>query len=139
MERIREAAAVLSRPKPRQEEVRPLQSKWLVDQKKDKKTRPLREVLDELQAKVIKAAKELQLRSAEQPVVPSLLGVEDPFLPKAARELQLRSAEQPATPSLLGVEEPFLPELEHTNEDPFLAELKRRQLQPLLPKHPRNT
>ena len=37
VQRIREAVAVLSRPKPRQEEVRPLQSKWLVARKKGKK------------------------------------------------------------------------------------------------------
>jgi hypothetical protein len=37
MERIREAAAVLSRPKPRKEEVQPLQSKWQVARLKDKK------------------------------------------------------------------------------------------------------
>ena len=34
MQRIREAVAVLSRPNPRQEDVRPLQSKWQVAQKK---------------------------------------------------------------------------------------------------------
>ena len=76
MERIREAAAVLSRPKPRQKEVRPLQSKWQVARLKDKKNRSLPEVLDEFQGKVIKAAKELQLK---------LLGVEDPFLPELER------------------------------------------------------
>jgi len=32
MQRIREAVAVLSRPKPRKEDVRPLQSKWQVAQ-----------------------------------------------------------------------------------------------------------
>ena len=36
-QRIREAVAVLSRPKPKQEDVRPLQSKWQVAQKKTKK------------------------------------------------------------------------------------------------------
>ena len=35
-QRIREAVAVLSHPKPRQEDVRPLQSKWQVAQKKTK-------------------------------------------------------------------------------------------------------
>ena len=73
MERIREAAAVLSRPKPRQKEVQPLQSKWQVAQQKDEKRRPLPEVLHEFQGKVVKAAKELQLK---------LSGVEDPFLPE---------------------------------------------------------
>ena len=70
MQRIREAAAVLSRPKPRKEDVRPLQSKWQVLQKKDKKPSLLREVLQEFQGKVIKAAQKLQLELsdiAEQP------------------------------------------------------------------------
>ena len=35
-QRIRQAVAVLSRPKPRKEDVRPLQSKWRVAQKKRK-------------------------------------------------------------------------------------------------------
>ena len=41
MQRIREAVAVLSHPKPRQEDVRPLQSKWQVAQK-TKKTEAVR-------------------------------------------------------------------------------------------------
>ena len=61
MQRIREAAAVLSHPKPKQEDVRPLQSKWQVARKKDKEPRPLGEVLHEFQGKVIKAAQKLQL------------------------------------------------------------------------------
>ena len=36
MQRIREAAAVLSHKKPRQEDVQPLQSKWGVAQQKNK-------------------------------------------------------------------------------------------------------
>ena len=40
MERIKEAAAVLSRPKPRKEEVQPLQSKWQVAPQKDKTRDP---------------------------------------------------------------------------------------------------
>ena len=39
MQRIREAAAVLSHKKPRQEDVQPLQSKWGVAQQKNKKRR----------------------------------------------------------------------------------------------------
>ena len=50
---IREAVAVLSFPKPRQEDVRPLQSKWQVAQKKDKQPRPSEEVLHEFKGKVI--------------------------------------------------------------------------------------
>ena len=67
MQRIREAVDVLSTSKPRQEDVRPLQSKWQVAQKKDKKPRPLEEVLREFQGKVIKAAEELQQELASLP------------------------------------------------------------------------
>ena len=60
MQRIREAVAVLSRPKPRQEDVQPLLSKWQVAHRKDKQTRPLEETLREFQGKGIKAEQELQ-------------------------------------------------------------------------------
>ena len=76
MERIREAAAVLSRPKPGRGDVQPLQRQWQVTQKKDQKPIPLAEMLDEFRGKVIKAAQELQLK---------LLGVEDPCLPELER------------------------------------------------------
>ena len=69
-QRIREAVAVLSRPKPRQKDVRPLQGKWLVAQKQNDKPRPLADVIQEFQRRVIKAAQTLQLElsdSAEQP------------------------------------------------------------------------
>ena len=70
MQRIREVVAVLSRPKPRREDVQPLQSKWQVAQKTKKKPRSLGEILPEFQAKVIKAAHKLQLEltdSTQQP------------------------------------------------------------------------
>ena len=56
VERIKEAVAVLSQPRPRQEDVRPLQSKWQVVRKKDGKPRPLKDVLEEFKTKVIAAA-----------------------------------------------------------------------------------
>ena len=40
MQRIREVVAVLSRPKPRREDVQPLQSKWQVAQKTKKNRGP---------------------------------------------------------------------------------------------------
>ena len=58
---IREAVAVLSHPKPRKQDVQPLQSKWQVAQKTDRKPRPLEDVLHEFKGKVIKAAQKLQL------------------------------------------------------------------------------
>ena len=47
VERIRTAVNILTRPKPRQEDVRPLQGKWQVAQKtKDKTARPLKDVIE---------------------------------------------------------------------------------------------
>ena len=60
VQRIREAAAVLSHPKPRKEDVRPLQNKWHLKQIKNKQSRPLGDVLKEFQGKVIQAAQKLQ-------------------------------------------------------------------------------
>ena len=74
VQRIREAAAVLSRPKPKQEDVEPLQSKWKVrQQKKGKKRRPLGEVLKEFQDKVIHAAQKLQQQLSDSAERPALL------------------------------------------------------------------
>ena len=73
-QRIREAVAVLSASKPRQEDVRPLQSKWQVTQwqkrtkwqkrASGKKPRPLWDVTQEFRDKVIKAAQKLQQQLA---------------------------------------------------------------------------
>ena len=70
MERLKEAAAVLSRSKPRQEDVRDLQNDWQVSSKKGSKSIPLPEVIQEFRGKIIKAAQKLQqqiLDSAEPP------------------------------------------------------------------------
>ena len=65
-QRIREAVAVLSRPKPRQEDVRPLQSKWQVSHRnRDKKQKSLPDAIQELRDKVIKAAQKLQQQLAD--------------------------------------------------------------------------
>ena len=64
-QRIRETVAVLLQRRPRQEDVRPPQSKWQVAQTKDKKPRPLGEVLQELESKVIKAAQKLHHQLAD--------------------------------------------------------------------------
>ena len=71
-QRITEAVALLSQPKPRQEDVRPLQSKWKVPQRINNKRMPLEDVIKNLKIKVIEAAQKLQLQlagSAEQPAV----------------------------------------------------------------------
>ena len=75
-QRLREAVAVLSNPKPRQEDVRPLQSKWQVAQQIHKKTRPLGDVIQEFKTKVIEAAKKLQLDLSDSAAQPVLSAVE---------------------------------------------------------------
>ena len=95
VQRIREAAAVLSPPKPRKEDVQPLQSKWQVRQQtKGKKPRPLGEVLKEFQDKVIHAAQKLQQQlsdSAERPAAD-----EDPFLSNLKERQRKRAIETEA-------------------------------------------
>ena len=71
-QRIREAVAVLSQTKPRQEDVEPLQSKWHGAQRQNRKRRPLQDVIEEFRTKVIEAAQTLQRQlpgTAEQPAV----------------------------------------------------------------------
>ena len=68
--------AVLSQPQSRQEDVRPLQNKWQVTQKKDKTKKThetTKRCLEEFKCKVIAAARESQQQlanSAEQPDTP---------------------------------------------------------------------
>ncbi len=64
-QRLREAVAVLSRSKTRQEDLKPLQPKWQVSQKQGKKARPLADMIQEFQVKIIKAAQELQQQLAD--------------------------------------------------------------------------
>jgi len=102
MQRIREAVAVLSAPKPRQEDVRPLQSKWQVAQQKNKKPIPFEEVLREFQGKVIKAAQELQQQLADSAEKPALIGSttaadEDPILLARLKERQRKRATETET------------------------------------------
>ena len=67
---LNEAVAVLSRsPRPRQEEVRPLQSKWGVTQTKKGKIRPLAEVISEFERKVVVAAQKFQQQLASNPAL----------------------------------------------------------------------
>ena len=57
LQRIREAAAVLARPKPKREDVQPILNKWQVAQKKNSKKRPLKDVIHEFREKVVEAAR----------------------------------------------------------------------------------
>ena len=73
-QRIRDAVAVLSRPKPRKGDLQPLQPKWQVAQKQHKQPRPLADVIQEFQCKVIKAAQVLQQQLADSAEKPALDG-----------------------------------------------------------------
>ena len=105
MERLKEAAAVLSRSKPRQEDVRDLQNDWQVSSKKGSKPIPLPEVIQEFRGKIIKAAQKLQqqiLDSAEPPAShdPMLTRLKDRQSKRAqdsAAEQQRPSAKPKAT------------------------------------------
>ena len=76
MERLKEAAAVLSRSKPRQEDVRDLQNDWQVAQRKHQKPIPLPEVIQEFRGKIIKAAQKLQQQLLDSAEPPASSGVE---------------------------------------------------------------
>ena len=67
---------MLSQPKPRQEDVQPLQNEWHVAQQQNKKRRPLADVIQEFQDKVINAAKELQQQLSETAQQPASSTVE---------------------------------------------------------------
>ena len=116
MERLKEAAAVLSRPNPRKEDVRELQNDWQVAQKKHRKPIPLPEVIQDFRGKIIKAAQKLQqqlLASAERPV---LTGLKDRQRKRAQRKSVKRTRaaraaqdsaaqSQPAVLSSVGLQE----------------------------------
>ena len=76
LERLKEAAAVLSRSKPRQEDVRDLQNDWQVASKKHQKPIPLPEVIQEFRGKIIKAAQKLQQQLLDSAEPPASSGVE---------------------------------------------------------------
>ena len=66
---VREAVAALTRaPRPRAEDVRPLLGKWRVEQRQQRKHRPLPEIIRDLEDKVIRAAQKLQAELANKPV-----------------------------------------------------------------------
>jgi hypothetical protein len=104
---IREAVAVLSQPKPRQEDVESLQSKWKVPRRKNNKKTRLQDVIKNLEIKVIEAAQTLQQQlasSAEQPAIAACSGDgadahddfpvgEDPFLAELRRRQQKRATQ----------------------------------------------
>ena len=67
VQRVREAAKILASPKPRQEDIRDLQSpsNWNVAGKRAGKPRPLADVIEDLKCKVLEAARKLQRQLTE--------------------------------------------------------------------------
>ena len=79
---VKEAVTVLSRaPRPRQEEVRPLQSKWGIARNREGMPRLLLDVIQELEQKVVNAAHRLAnsvTSSAAQPAATCVASSEHP-------------------------------------------------------------
>ena len=84
--------------------------------KKDKKPRPLGEVLQEFQAKVIKAAQKLQLELADSTEQPA-----------EGRSGASGSAEQPASSTVEQSAPMDTADGTDLDEDPVISELRERQ------------
>ena len=96
LESIREAAAALSTPKPRQEDVRPFIKKWQLGPCRDKTHY---EMVQEFQRKVIKAAQKLQQQLRDSVAQSASSTVQQPVRMEEASRQQTASssAEQPAS------------------------------------------
>ena len=111
---VKEAVVILSRvPRPRQEDVQPLLSKRGVAQFKERKNRPLAEVIGELEQRVVNAAQTLQAQLANNA---GKLATVAPA-----------SAAQPAVSCVTIARAASCTAAGSAGDDPFLAELKRRQ------------
>ena len=104
LQRIREAVAVLTSGKkeqPSKEDVRPLlgPKNWNVAQRKDKKPRPLGDMLQDFQGKVIKAAQKLQQQLRDSVAQSASSTTQQPVRMEEASRQQTASssAEQPAS------------------------------------------
>ena len=96
LESIREAAAALSTPKPRQEDVRPFIKKWQLGPCRDKTHY---EMVQEFQGKVIKAAQKLQQQLRDSVAQSASSTAQQPVRMEEASRQQTASssAEQPAS------------------------------------------
>ncbi len=89
VQRLHEAVSILTRkPKPRQQDVWPLRTKWKVQCKTGRQDRPLPVIIQELTEKVMDAANRLQSElpvssSAEQPALASSSVDSGPDIPRA--------------------------------------------------------
>jgi hypothetical protein len=98
---VKEAVALLSRvPRPKQEDVQPLQSKWGVARLKEGKRRPLAEVIGEVEQRVVNATQELQAQLANNAgklatVVPTSAAQPDATCSASAEQPASSSAVQP--------------------------------------------
>ena len=134
LQRIREAVAVLTSGKkeqPSKEDVRPLlgPKNWDVAQRKDKKPRPLGDMVQEFQGKVIKAAQKLQQQlpdSAEQPASSTAeqsVPMEEAFRLQSASG----SALQPASSAVEQAARMDTTDVIDFDDDPMLTRLKAKQ------------
>ena len=110
---VREAVAALTRaPRPRAEDVRPHLGKWRVEQMRQRKFRPLAEIIKDLEDKVIRAAQKLQAELANKPET-TLAG----------------SAAQPAATCVTSAEQPALAasstDRAHADQGPVTSMLLR--------------
>ena len=96
LESIREAAAALSTPKPRQEDVRPFIKKWQLGPRRDKTHY---EMVQEFKGKVIKAAQKLQQQLRDSVAQSASSTTQQPVRMEEASRQQTASssAEQPAS------------------------------------------
>ena len=95
--RIREVVEALStKPKPRQEIIGPFCKSWGVQQLSKKKNRPLSELIEELNTKVIVAVKELQQQLADSAERPLLLShsAEQPVPMDTSADVDLDQSEE---------------------------------------------
>ena len=94
---FKEALTVLARvPKPRKEEVRPLQSKWDVARRHEGKERPLPDVIRELEQKVVNAAHQLANSvpaSAAQPAATCIASAAQPATSSSGQLAKKRKRE----------------------------------------------
>ena len=127
LQRIREAVAVLAHA--RKEDVQPLLRNWEVAQKKKQKPRPLPEMVEEFQGKVIKAAQKLQQQLPDSAEQPASSTAEQSVPMEEAFRLQSASgnALQPASSAVEQSARMDTTDVVDFDDDPMLTRLKAKQ------------
>jgi len=125
LESIRKAAAALSTPKPRQEDVRPFLKKWQVEQKRDSK---YHKQLSEFEGKVIKAAQKLQQQLLDSAAQAASSMAEQPVRMEEASRQQTASSSAEQTASSAVEQSARMDTIDGVDSDdnPMLTRLKGR-------------